>query len=79
MTAEIAVTLRTNEVTIEAKKLSRTSGKVTVVKTLKLFAPISKALSSIDLSICRNEAVALRVPIGKERTIKTMMMIQIVP
>ena len=79
MIAEIAVIERTNAVTSPEKNESRINGSVTVIKTRALPAPMSYALSSIDLSICRRAEIPLRVPVGRERTIKTIIKIKPVP
>ena len=77
--AEIAVMLRTNAVTRPLKKESLISGRVTVMNTLAELAPISYADSSMDLSIWRRAEMPLLVPVGRLRTMNTMIRISPLP
>ena len=77
--AEMAVMLRTKAVTRPLRNESFISGSVTVIKTLKLSAPISYADSSMLLSICLKAEMPLRVPVGRLRTTNTIIRINAVP
>ena len=70
---------RTKEVTKEEKRESLMRGTVTEVKTLPEPAPISIADSSIDLSICFKAVTPERIPIGKDLTMKMIMMMSMFP
>ena len=79
MTAEMAVMERTKAVTRPERKESLMRGSVTVMNTWKLFAPMSYADSSMDLSIWRRAEMPERVPVGSERTMKTITRMAAVP